>query len=161
MRDFDDETPYIVIERSGRGVGPFLWGALIGAGVALLMAPRSGAQTQADIRAGVRRVRASAEETFGSARQSVTRTRDRLEDRLDSVRDRVEERTERVRDVADRARRTTGGAREEIERRLADARDAQSRSRETPEAEAPGTIEADVVVTDVSQERIEGRSDLG
>jgi gas vesicle protein len=48
MRD-NDEGPYIVIEReSGGGIGSFVLGALVGAGLALLFAPKSGAETQED-----------------------------------------------------------------------------------------------------------------
>ena len=43
---FDDDEPYVVIERQqGSGIGSFLLGAAIGAGIALLLAPRSGAST--------------------------------------------------------------------------------------------------------------------
>ena len=167
MRDHDD-VPYIVIERSGVGVGPFFWGALIGAGIALLLAPRTGAQTQADLRAGVRRVRATAEGSLDAARDTVSRTRGRFEDRVESVRGRVDDRTDRVRNAADRARRATGGAREEIERRLADARegrasaDAPSGSPSAaPEQPVTGPSDPEIVVTDVSEERIEGRSEFG
>lgn len=167
MRDHDD-VPHIVIERSGAGVGAFFWGALIGAGIALLLAPRTGAQTQADLRAGVRRVRATAEDSFDSARDTVNRTRDRFEGRVESVRDRVEERTDRARGAADRARRATGGAREEIERRLANAREGRSTAgapagSPPPPAEQPvaGQDDPEIVVTDVSEERIEGRSEFG
>ena len=50
MRDQDD-VPYIVIERdSGGGLGSFVLGALVGAGLALLFAPKSGAETQEDLK---------------------------------------------------------------------------------------------------------------
>ncbi|NUO63939.1 MAG: YtxH domain-containing protein, partial [Gemmatimonadaceae bacterium] len=45
MRDddyeFDDDEPYVVIERQSAGIGSFLVGAAIGAGLALLFAPKS------------------------------------------------------------------------------------------------------------------------
>ena len=42
MRDQDD-APYVVIERDGGGgLGSFVLGALVGAGLALLFAPKSG-----------------------------------------------------------------------------------------------------------------------
>src|SRR5437899_1059144 len=50
MRHQDhDEQPYIVIEKHSGGVGNLLLGVLIGAGVALLFAPRSGEETRSDI----------------------------------------------------------------------------------------------------------------
>ena len=49
----DDDERYIVIDRGhGGGVGSFLLGALVGAGVALLMAPKTGEETQAELRNG-------------------------------------------------------------------------------------------------------------
>ena len=43
MRYHDpDDQPYIVIEKHSGGVGNLLLGVVIGAGVALLFAPRSG-----------------------------------------------------------------------------------------------------------------------
>src|SRR5690606_22856466 len=51
-----ENVPYIVIEREGGGVGPFLWGVLLGAGVALLLAPRSGEETQEEIRLRARKL---------------------------------------------------------------------------------------------------------
>src|SRR5690606_7569096 len=97
----------------------------VGAGVALLLAPRSGEEMQEDIRQGVRRIRTSAEEKVGAARATVVRTRDRVEDRIDSVRDRLDEQTDRAREAVDSGRRAARGAREEIERRLADVREPQ------------------------------------
>ena len=43
--DIDDE-PYVVIEKHTGSVGSFLVGIAIGAGVALLFAPQSGADTR-------------------------------------------------------------------------------------------------------------------
>jgi gas vesicle protein len=87
MRDHD-EIPYVVVERHGSDVAPFFWGLVVGAGIALLFAPRSGAETQEEIRARVRRVRDAAEDRVTGARDSVTdavtRTRDRIQDGLDS-----------------------------------------------------------------------------
>src|SRR5690242_1469204 len=45
--DVDDETPYVIIEDRSSDIGPFLLGALVGAGLALLLAPHSGPQTRA------------------------------------------------------------------------------------------------------------------
>lgn len=87
MRDHE-EIPYVVVERQGSDVAPFLWGLVVGAGIALLFAPRSGAETQEEIRARVRRVRDGVEDRVTGARDSVTdavtRTRDRIQDGFDS-----------------------------------------------------------------------------
>ncbi|HUP89966.1 MAG TPA: YtxH domain-containing protein [Longimicrobiales bacterium] len=70
---YDDDLPYIVVERheSGGGMLTFLWGALIGAGVALLYAPRSGEETRAEIAGGARRLRKNAEDAVRGVQDSV------------------------------------------------------------------------------------------
>ena len=56
MRYHDhDEQPYIVIEKNSGGAGNLLLGVLIGAGVALLFAPRTGEETRSDISRRARR----------------------------------------------------------------------------------------------------------
>ena len=57
-----EHQPVIVVEKSS-GIGSFLWGAVIGAGVALLLAPRTGEETRAELRTKGRRLRARAEDT--------------------------------------------------------------------------------------------------
>jgi gas vesicle protein len=126
MRDHDD-LPYIVIEKhSGGGMGTFLWGALLGAGVALLLAPRSGEETQEEIRERVERLREAAEDRVNEVRdtvtESVSRTRDRIQDQIDSVRDTVETApTARAR--GGHRPRAARDARSELERRVAEARE--------------------------------------
>ena len=79
MRDRDD-VPYIVIEReSGGGVGSFLLGALLGAGVALLFAPKTGKETQEELKVRAQQLRDAAEERVRDASRQ-------LEDRLEEIR---------------------------------------------------------------------------
>jgi len=149
MREYDD-LPHIVIERERGGMVPFLWGALLGAGVALLLAPRSGAETQQEIRDSVQRLR----DTAGGARDrvvgTVDRTRTRLTDRIGSVRDTLERRTGQARDAVDAGRRAARDARTELERRLDQAK-AAYRGGDTGE-------DTGVTVTEV---RTEGGEDDG
>lgn len=169
MREHDD-LPYIVIERRGAGLTPFLWGALMGAAAALLLAPRSGAETQEEIRERVRRARTAAEDRIGAAREKVTLARERVEDQVESVRrkfdevrEQLDERTEQARDAVEHGRRVARDAREEIGRRVSEARENFQAGSPTPtgeEAERPGRSEIDVVVTDVTEERVEGSADL-
>src|SRR5690349_16698261 len=60
--DFDDDDRYVVIENHSAGVGPFLVGLAVGAGIALLFAPRSGEATRRDIKRRALRVRRAAEQ---------------------------------------------------------------------------------------------------
>jgi gas vesicle protein len=173
MRD-SDELPYVVIERHSGSLAAFVWGALLGAGVALLMAPRSGAQTQEEIRQGVRRVRTAAEDRVESARSTVNRTRSRIEDQLGNVREqlgtvkeRIDSRADRAREALDNGRRVARDARAELERRMADMRDGHHSTAErfgTAQAGDSGSSQtADLgadVVTDASSEWTEGPPDL-
>ncbi len=145
MRDHDD-VPYIVIERHSAGFSTFLWGLALGAGAALLLAPRSGAETRDEIRDRVDRARSAANDRMDSARSTVHRTRERFEDRMDSVRDQLDNVREKIETRAE-------DARDAIERR----RDSGSASRAYDEAGIPDR-EVDIVVTEI----IEGtdRDDL-
>ena len=161
-----DDLPYIVIERHGSGVTPFFWGALLGAGLALLLAPRSGAETQREIRARVERLRSTAEDHIGDARETlvdaVDRTRSTVQDRIDSVRDVVQARTSQARDAVDAGRRAARDARSELAARLDQAKRAARADADGRADELVGEFldEApDVVVTEVIVE--EPRPELG
>ena len=104
--------PYIVIERDRNGgFGSFILGALVGAGLALLLAPQSGEETQADIKKQARRFRAQAEERVRAAQEE-------LEGRLDQARAGVESRMEGVRGAVESGRQAAREARSDLERRL-------------------------------------------
>ena len=164
MRDHD-EMPYIVIERRSGGMGPFVWGALLGAGVALLLAPRSGQETQEEIRRTATRLRTGVEDRVNYARDSVTgavtRTRDRVQGRVDNVRDALETRADRARGAFESGRRVARDARSEIERRVADAKHTYQSAAERVRGPRPPGTAGDVVVTDVTVEEAEGQPDLG
>lgn len=167
MRDHDD-LPYIVIEKhSGGGMGTFLLGALLGAGAALLLAPRSGEETQDEIRDRVRRLRDAAEDRVTGVRDTVTgtvyRTRDRVQDQIDSIRDTVESRADRARQAVDAGRRAARDARSELERRVAEARESAADALAGDDADrgSPLVGEVDVVVTEVYVEEDEFRPDAG
>lgn len=111
MRDHD-EVPYIVIDRGGSsGLGSFVLGALIGAGVALLLAPKTGAETQEDLKERARKLKAAAEVRVREAQQQ-------LEDRLDAAREGVQSRVEGVKDAVEAGRKAAVEARGDLEERL-------------------------------------------
>jgi gas vesicle protein len=153
-----DEVPYIVIEQDSGGGGamPFIWGALIGAGVALLLAPRSGKETQEELRRSFERVRSAAEERVEDVRESVVetveRTRDRFSDQVDSVREVVQERVGRAGKAVDAGRQAARGAREELERRVAEAKAAAAPA-------AAAAPEIDVTITEITVEEEDPRND--
>lgn len=111
MRDHD-EAPYIVIERdSGGGLGSFVLGALVGAGLALLFAPRTGAETQEDLKEHARKIRDAAEVKVREAQRQ-------LEERLDGVRGGVQSRFEDVKEAVTAGRDAATDARSDLEQRL-------------------------------------------
>lgn len=112
-----EDLPYIVVERRGSGVGSFLWGALLGAGVALLLAPRSGKETRSQLGSGVRRVRDAAEDAVRNVQQSVTGT-------FDELREQVNDRVDAARRAMDAGREAALRSRSELEHRVHQARAA-------------------------------------
>jgi gas vesicle protein len=124
----DDEQPYVVIEKHEGSVGSFLIGLTVGAGIALLFAPRSGAETRRAIGDGARRVRDRASDMVEDATETVTDTFDaaraRVEERLDSVRHAVELKKQQVMSAVDAGRAAAEHARDELERRIAETKAA-------------------------------------
>ena len=128
------EGPVVVVEEGG-GLGTFVWGLLLGAGVALLFAPQSGEETRRALRQRGRRLWTAAEEKAAELQELVT---DGFEDAKSRVEEVIDDRRQSVRDTIDAGRATVHSARDELERRLADARASRARARrpepETPEA---------------------------
>jgi len=111
MRNQDD-LPYIIVERdSGGGLGSFLLGVLVGAGLALLLAPQSGEETQEEIRERAHKLRLAAEERMREAQSQ-------LEERIDTVRDGVQARVGIVKDAVESGRKAAQEARSALEERL-------------------------------------------
>ena len=102
--------PYIVIERErDGGFGPFILGALVGAGLALLLAPQTGEETQEELKKQARRFRAQAGER-------VRAVQEELEGRLDQARAGVQSRVEEVRGAVESGREAAREARSDLER---------------------------------------------
>ena len=111
MRDHD-EVPYIVIDRGGgSGLGSFVLGALVGAGLALLLAPKSGEETQEELKERARKLKAAAEVRVREAQQQ-------LEHRLEAAREGVHARVEGMKDAMDSGRKAAVDARGDLEERL-------------------------------------------
>src|SRR5689334_24581240 len=67
----DEDERYYVIEEKGGGVGSFLLGAMVGAGIALLLAPQSGEETRRDIKRKARQVSDAARDAAGDLQDTV------------------------------------------------------------------------------------------
>ncbi len=110
------EDAVVIERRSGNGIGLFLLGAAVGAGLALLFAPQSGEETRADIRRVARKAKRKARDLGESgkefAEELVKTGRDAVEDLADTGRS-------ALRDVKRTARSTSRDARAALEERLA------------------------------------------
>ncbi|HKY96494.1 MAG TPA: YtxH domain-containing protein [Gemmatimonadaceae bacterium] len=128
MTDYDDDEPYVIIERSEPGVGTFVTGLLIGAGVALLFAPRTGEETRRQLQQRARRMTDQAQDLVSDVRESVTQTiqsaKESVEERIDSTRQAVDFKRRQVSQAVDAGRAAAQQARVELEQRIAETKAA-------------------------------------
>ena len=108
----------VYVERAGDASARWLfWGAVIGAGIALLYAPRSGEETRRVLQRKLWKLRAVTEEKLDEFAQQFGNVKDALDEPLDD--DDLDEPDEAP---PARARAGTSSAREELERRLSESR---------------------------------------
>jgi hypothetical protein len=121
----------VYLERAGDSSAKWLfWGAVLGAGLALLYAPRSGEETRRVLQRRLWKLRAMTEEKFDELAQQFG-GRESFEEFEDEEEDLLEAGDE---GPGLRARAGAPSAREELERRLAEAR---ARRRGSGEVEEP------------------------
>jgi gas vesicle protein len=147
-----DEVPYVIIERRSVSATAFLWGALLGAGAALLLAPRSGRETRDEIRAGAFRLRDRAEDAVRSVSDSVN-------DTIGGVRHEVEDRIEKARDAFEAGRQAARQTRDEMELRVREVR-AGAQGAAAAVRRAPGATGGTIIIPD-SAGVDDSESDLG
>ena len=126
--DDEDEGPYVVIEKRSGGLGTLFVGLAIGAGLALLFAPRSGAETRQQLRRRAERMRDAAEnavdEVTGTVHDTFEAARQRVEEKIDAARDAIETKRDQVQRAVDAGREAAQQARADLERRLAETKAA-------------------------------------
>lgn len=130
MRDYDFEgEPFVVIEREEPGIGTLLLGAAIGAGIALMLAPRSGADTRRMLSHRARRtgdrMRDAAAEVADNVTSQANDVRGRLAERVGAARAAVRRGQDHVLDAVDAGRYAAGEARSDLERRIAENKAAR------------------------------------
>jgi gas vesicle protein len=123
MRNYDDDgVPYVVIERSGSGMAPFVWGALLGAAAALLLAPKSGAETQEELKERARRLRQRAEDKAHEFQEGLQEAwsegRRQVEAKFDDARRTVSEGRSRAQQAWEAGRDAARSARTEYKTEL-------------------------------------------
>jgi gas vesicle protein len=135
--EFGDDEPYVVIEKhESAGIAPFLVGLAVGAGVALLFAPRSGAATRRDIKRRANRVKGAAvqavTDTTGAVVDKFEEARQRVEDQIDSARQAIDLKKRQVDRAMDAGRMAAREARDELEQRIAETKAAYSAGASAP-----------------------------
>jgi gas vesicle protein len=123
---FDEDEPYVVIEKTEGSTGSFLLGLALGAGVALLFAPRSGRETRRELNRRANRVKDAAhgmaEDLTETVRDRFQEARQQVEDRIDSARQAVEVKRQQVTQAVHAGRAAAVQAREDLERRIAETK---------------------------------------
>ena len=136
----EDNRPVVIVERSSGGLGSFLWGALCGAGIALLMAPRSGEETREVLRSRGRRLRAraqgTAEDLQGHVEDGYDVAKARVEEGFETARNSLTDIRAGAKDAVEAGKATVHSAREELDRRLADARSVRKGGSEDDELDS-------------------------
>jgi gas vesicle protein len=110
----------VYVERGGDASAKWLfWGAVLGAGLALMYAPRSGEETRRVLQRKLWKFRAMTEEKLDELAQQFGSGKDTLAELSEDGEEGLEEDDEMP---ALRPRTSGSTAREELERRLAEAR---------------------------------------
>jgi gas vesicle protein len=128
----DDEPyygePYVIVERREAGIGPFLIGLALGAGVALLLAPRSGEETRRGIAQRARRAQEAArdfvEDVSGTVADKFDEVRATVGERIEATFDAVDDKKRRVSSAFHAGRAAAREARGELEQRIAESKAA-------------------------------------
>ena len=123
-----DAGPYVIVEKSDVGIGPFLLGIALGAGAALLFAPQSGEETRAGLARSARRVQENAQGFVEDVSENVAdkfrQVRASVEERIEATFDAVDDKKRRVSNAYHAGRAAAREARGELEQRIADTKAA-------------------------------------
>lgn len=126
--DWDDGEGYVVIEKREAGIGSFIIGLAVGAGIAILFAPRSGEATRRDIQRTARRLGDQAQnlatDVSDSVGQTIQDARVNVETRIGAAREAVDLKRRQVTNAVDAGRMAAQQARVELEQRIAETKAA-------------------------------------
>lgn len=134
-----EQQPVVVVESSDSGLGSFFLGLMMGAAVALLLAPGTGAETRRMLKSKGRELwdtaSEKAEELRGAVEEGFERGKERVEEGIETVRRSIDDRRVAAHEVVDAGRAAAHSAREELDRRLTEARAARRTARRSAEQE--------------------------
>jgi gas vesicle protein len=124
------ERPYVIIERrdAGAGIGTFIVGLALGAGVALLLAPQSGEETRRAVARRARRAQEAAqdfvEDVSGTVADKFNQVRATVEERIDATFDAVDAKKRQVSNAVEAGRAAARQTRGELKDRIAERKAA-------------------------------------
>jgi gas vesicle protein len=124
------ERPYVIVERhdAGGGIGSFIIGLALGAGVALLLAPQSGEETRRAVARRARRAQEAArdfvEDASGTVADKFKQVRASVEERIDATFEAVDAKKRQVSNAVEAGRAAARQTRGELEHRIAERKAA-------------------------------------
>jgi gas vesicle protein len=130
---YDDDPypmprPYVVVERQQAGLGSLILGLALGAGVALLFAPRTGEETRRGIARSARRAQQAAqdfvEDVSGTVAEKFSEVRATVEERIEATFDAVDAKKRQVTNAFEAGRAAARQTRGELEDRIAERKAA-------------------------------------
>lgn len=134
MSENQAPQPVVIVEKRGSGFAAFFWGAVVGAATALLFAPKSGEETQQELREGARRLKEGANEKLSEIRDSLgegyERARDEVETRVETARDTIQDRRHKAEEALKAGKEAARRARTDLEQRVAESKAAYRSSLE-------------------------------
>ncbi len=128
--DSYDERPYVIVERrdAGGGIGSFIIGLALGAGVALLLAPQSGEETRRAVARRARRAQDAAqdfvEDVSGTVADKFNQVRTSVEERIEATFEAVDAKKRQVSNAVEAGRAAARQTRGELEHRIAERKAA-------------------------------------
>jgi gas vesicle protein len=126
------DHPYVIVERSQPGIGSFIVGLALGAGVALLLAPQSGEETRREIARRARRAQDAAhdlvEDLSGTVADKFQDVRASVEERIEATFEAVDAKRRQVSNAFEAGRAAARETRGELEHRIAERKAAYKES---------------------------------
>jgi gas vesicle protein len=126
------ERPYVIVERREAGVGSFIIGIALGAGIALLLAPQSGEETRRGIARRARRAQEVAkdfvEDVSGTVADKFNDVRASVEERIEATFEAVDAKKRQVSSAVEAGRAAARQTRGELEHRIAERKAAYKES---------------------------------
>lgn len=127
-RDWNDDDHFIIVEENddSSGLSAFLLGAAIGAGLALIFAPQTGVETRQSIKRGAQKAGEATKRAGEKVTDALAQAKADLESRIDTARSSIDLKKVQVSRAVDAGREAARAAREDLERRMAEQRAADT-----------------------------------